>query len=396
MIFFLDHDGDLLYYSIQMNDASIPRALYDRVKQKLFNRKAVILIGPRQSGKTTFMRQIIGSLGMKTIELNGDEPDVRRILESPTSTQLRTIIGDAEILFIDEAQRINNIGITLKLLVDNLPEKQLLVTGSSSFELASGTYEALTGRKYEFTLFPFSYEERARHFGVLEETRETERRLIFGSYPEIVASPHNAEELLKEIAGSYLYRDLLSLETIRKPELLQKLVQALALQIGSEVSYQELGELIGADNQTVAKYIDLLEKGFVVFRLPAFSRNLRNELKKSRKIYFYDNGIRNAVLNNFSYPHQRMDIGALWENYAVSERKKYLAFHTIQANSFFWRTTAQQEIDYIEEQAGELFAWECKWNPRKTSKKLSKSFLDAYKPQQTGIITPENIHSFLV
>lgn len=332
---------------------------------------------------------------MKTIELNGDEPDIRRLLDSPTSTQLGNIIGDAKVVFIDEAQRINNIGITLKLLVDKLPEKQVLVTGSSSLELASGTFEALTGRKFEFTLLPLSYEERAGHFGVLEEGRETERRLIYGSYPEIVTSPQNAQSLLKEIAGSYLYRDLLSLERIRKPELLEKLVQALALQIGSEVSYQEIGELIGADNQTVAKYIDLLEKGFVVFRLPAFSRNLRNELKKSRKIYFYDNGIRNALINNFSYPHQRTDIGALWENYAVSERKKYLAFHSIPANSYFWRTTAQQEIDYIEEQGGALSAWEFKWNPRKSSKKLSKSFLDAYKPQETGFITPDTVHTFL-
>ncbi len=373
----------------------IPRELISRIQDRLFQGKAIIILGPRQSGKTTLIKAILDQSNEKYLMLNADEPDVRELLREVTSTRLRTIIGENRIVCIDEAQRIENIGLTLKLLTDQLPEIQAVATGSSSLDLNSNIAEPLTGRKFEFILYPLSFNELAAHHGLLEERRFLEHRLIYGSYPEIVTSAGREQELIKLLAGSYLFKDLLILEGIKKPALLEKLIRSLSLQLGSEVSYHELGQLTGADSHTVERYIDLLEKAFVVFTLPAYSRNVRNEIKKGKKIYFIDNGIRNAVIGNFLPVSNRTDKGALWENYMISERFKMLNNKGKNASGFFWRTTQQQEIDYIEEQGQELLACEFKSNPNRKKISLPKTFTRAYPKAKIHVITPADYDKFL-
>ncbi len=331
---------------------------------------------------------------MKTLWLNGDEPDIRESLTNVTSTQLKTVIGNHDLIVIDEAQRITNIGMTLKLIVDQITHIQVIATGSSSFELANQINEPLTGRKFEYFLFPLSYNELMNHFGTIEERRYLEHRLVFGSYPEVINHPGDEANILRSLSDSYLYKDILSFEQLKKPAILDKLLQALAIQVGNQVSYHELGQLVGADNQTVERYITLLEKSYVVFRLTAFSRNLRNELKKSRKIYFYDNGIRNAIIKNYSPIGLRTDTGALWENYLMSERMKINHYSNRWSNTYFWRTLAKQEIDYVEEREGKLFAYEFKWNPQKQVR-FSSTFLNAYPQAETQTISKNNYSDFL-
>lgn len=297
---------------------------------------------------------------------------------------------------IDEAQRVPEIGLTLKRIIDNFPEVQLLVTGSSSFELQNRLNESLTGRKYEYNLFPISTAELLDSGGLLAVKQTMEARLIFGSYPDVLNHSLNAKEILMNIAESYLYKDLLALESIRKPALLEKLLIALALQISNEVSYDEIVQTIGSDTKTVEKYIDLLEKCYIVFRLNAFSRNLRTELKKSKKIYFYDNGIRNAILQNFAPLSLRNDVGSLWENFFISERIKSNHYNGRYCKSYFWRTTQQQEIDYIEEEDGTFNAFEIKWNPKKASTALPSTFLNTYTVNTSNIVTPDNYLEWLL
>lgn len=355
----------------------IRRILESVIRYRLFQQKAVVVMGPRQCGKTTLIKSLTSTLDKSVLWLNGDEADVQSMLSNTTSTALRSLIGKHEVLVIDEAQRIENIGVTIKLLVDQVPQVQVLASGSSAFELSNRINEPLTGRKFEFHLYPFSFEERSMHYGSIDENRLLERRLVFGCYPDVVINSGQEEELLRSLSDSYLYKDILSFEQLRKPALLSKLLQALALQVASEVSYNELGQLIGADNQTIERYIDLLEKAYIVFRLPSLNRNLRNEIKKSRKIYFYDNGIRNAIIRNFQPIDLRTDKGQLWENYLMSERVKYNQFHLLYPNTYFWRTLQQQEIDYIEEFSGQLHAYEFKW--KATGKnKPSLTFQKAY------------------
>ncbi|MDF9796386.1 putative AAA+ superfamily ATPase [Catalinimonas alkaloidigena] len=373
----------------------IQRTLLTNIEQVLFKRKAILLMGPRQVGKTTLMDTMLAQRSEKVMVLNGDEADVRQLLSQTTSTRLRSIIGNSEIVVIDEAQRITDIGITLKLFTDQIKGVQVIATGSSALELAASIKEPLTGRKFEFMLFPLSFAEMVSHHGLLEERRLLEHRLIYGYYPDIVTNPGQEKKLLKLLADSYLYKDLLALGQLNKPALLEKIVSALALQIGSEVSYHELGQLVGADNKTVERYIDLLEKAYVVFRLPAYSRNVRNEIKKGKKIYFHDNGIRNAVIGNFAPLSGRTDKGALWENYLVSERLKRLHYQELEAKRYFWRTTQQQEIDYIEEREGKLYAYEFKWNP-KVKVQFPKTFLNAYPEHETYSIHQENVDEFLI
>lgn len=372
----------------------IERTLEKNILEHLYKGKAIIILGARQVGKTTLVEMVLDRIAEKTLYLNSDEADVRDLLTDATSTRLKSIIGDNKIVFIDEAQRINNIGLTIKLLTDQIKDVQVIVTGSSSFDLANKIKEPLTGRKYEYSLFPLSYSEMAKHNGLLEERRLLEQRLIFGYYPEIVTKPGEAKELLKMLSNDYLYRDLLSLEQIKKPALLEKILAALALQLGNEVSYNEIGQLVGADKGTVEKYIDLLEKSFVIFKLPAFSKNLRNEIKKSKKVYFYDNGIRNAIIRNFNSVNLRNDIGALWENFLMSERIKYLRYNGIDAKTYFWRTKQQQEIDYIEEYAGEIYAYEFKWKVNSKAK-MPKTFIKTYPDNKFQVITPKNFESFV-
>ena len=372
----------------------IRREQTNYAKARLFKGKALLVFGPRQVGKTTFVQNLIADLNKKTLFLNGDESDVLVLFENPNVTKLKNIIGDNEILVIDEAQRITNIGIVLKIIVDQIKSVQVIATGSSSFELANKLNEPLTGRKYEMFLFPIAFSEMIAHNGLLQEKRALENRLIYGNYPEIITNPIDAKEHIKLIANSYLYKDLFLLEQISKPILLQKIVKALALQVGSEVNYNELGKLIQIDNKTVEKYIDLLEKAFVVFKLPALSSNVRNEIKKGKKIYFYDNGIINAVTGNFNPLAQRTDIGILWENYIISERIKQLNIQQNEANSYFWRTTQQQEIDYIEKKANSILACEIKWNA-KAKYKIPVTFSANYSNVTSKIVSPDNYEEFL-
>lgn len=373
----------------------IQRIIESAIQEKLFKGKAIIISGPRQVGKTTLLKKLSQLNPVKSLWLNCDEPDIRLLLEEVTSTALKALIGEHKMVFIDEAQRVKNIGITLKLLVDNLPEVQVIATGSSALELANNINESLTGRKWEYQLYPLSTKEMVLHTSQLEESRLLHQRLIYGFYPDIVNYPSRATDSLQELADNYLYKDLLSLEFIRKPALLERIVTALALQIGNEVSFTELARLTGADPKTVEQYVQLLEKSYILFQLPAFSRNLRNEIKKGRKIYFYDNGIRNAVIKNFNPPDLRQDTGALWENFLVSERQKHNAYTRRAVNSYFWRTHAQQEIDYIEESGGQLNAFEFKWN-EKAKVKLPESFANAYPGTGFSSVNRNNYMEFLV
>ncbi|MCK5807990.1 ATP-binding protein [bacterium] len=373
----------------------INRALYEIVKSNLFKGKVILLLGARQVGKTTLLKLITKNRQKELLWLNGDEPDIRNLLTNTTSTQLKTIIGNKTLIVIDEAQRITNIGLTLKLIVDNFSHVQLLVTGSSSLELANHLKEPLTGRKYEYNIYPISFSEMVEKHGFLEERRLLEHRMIFGCYPEVVTSPGEERKLLNLLSDSYLYRDLFALEGIKKPPLLEKILQALALQLGNEVSYNEIAQLVGSNPTTVEKYIDLLEKSFVVFKLPSLSRNLRNEIKKGKKIYFYDNGIRNSIINNYNLLNVRNDVGALWENFLMSERQKRNHYNENSVNAFFWRTHAGQEIDYIEEYDGFLHAYEFKWNPKKKAK-IPKSFLTAYPDSEVKKISTDNFEEFVL
>lgn len=368
----------------------ISRLLQKTIESRLFAGKAIIVIGARQVGKSTLFKLILEKQDYKALQLNCDEPEVRDMLSNINTAELRLLIADNRIVVIDEAQRVENIGMTLKLITDNFPEVQLLVTGSSSFELQDKLNEPLTGRKYEYHLYPISTAELMASNGLLGVKQTLEQRLVYGSYPDILNHADDAKELLMNLAGSYLYKDLLTLESVRRPVLLGKLLTALALQVCSEVSYNELAQTVGTDNKTIEKYIDLLEKCYIVFRLNGFNRNLRTELKKSKKIYFFDNGIRNAILQNFAPLSLRQDAGALWENFIISERIKRNHYSGRYVKSYFWRTTQQQEIDYVEECDGQFSIFEMKWNPRRANTQFPSSFLTAYDVKEKAVVTPKN------
>jgi len=340
----------------------IKRQIGEKILSRLSDAKAIILLGPRQAGKTTLLKSLIKGQDKKLLWLNGDYSDVREMFVNPNADNFRAVFGDNQIVVIDEAQRIENIGVCLKIIVDEIPGVKIIASGSSSFELANKVNEPMTGRKWDYTLFPLSYQELCQFTSVSEENRLLGHRLVYGYYPDVVNNPADSKEILIELANSYLYKDILTWEKVHKPAALEKLVQAIAFQVGNDVSYHELSKVVGLDNETVERYIGFLEKAYIVFRLPSFSRNLRNELNKSRKIYFYDNGLRNAAIQHFSPAGLRQDIGALWENFLISERLKYLGNNRLFANRFFWRTRSQQEIDYIEERDGILHAFEFKWN----------------------------------
>lgn len=361
---------------------------------RLFRGKAFIVFGPRQTGKTTFVEQLLAKVNKRTLYLNGDDADVRENLAKPNAAQIAQMLGNYEVLFIDEAQRINEIGLLIKIIVDRYKNVQVIATGSSAFELSGKINEPLTGRKYEMMLLPFSYAELVDDTDFLTEERSIEQRLIYGSYPEVINDPQHAEEHLKLLADSYLYKDLFALEDVKKPLLFEKIVKALALQIGSEVNFSELSMLVKADQKTIEKYIGLLEKAFVVFTLPAFSGNVRNEIRKNKKIYFYDTGIVNAITRNFNSLSNRNDVGALFENYMIAERMKYLHQNQIDAKMFFWRTTQQQEIDYIEKTNEKLLAAEFKWNSSAKAR-IPFTFTQAYPDAETLIISKEERNTFL-
>ncbi|MDE3181883.1 MAG: ATP-binding protein [Bacteroidota bacterium] len=372
----------------------IERSLSKIISEKLFKKKAIIIMGPRQVGKTTLLKAMFNT-DSDVYWFNGDEPDIRSLFENISAARLKAIIGHKRTVIIDEAQRIPDIGIRLKLLIDTFPEIQVIATGSSSFDLANNINEPLTGRKWEYNMFPVSFGEMVNNHGLLEEKRLLPHRLVYGYYPDVVNNPGNEKEILKQLSDSYLYKDILMWEQIKKPDKLIKLLQALALQIGSQVSYYELGQITGLDSKTVEKYINLLERVFVVFRLGSFSRNVRNELKSSKKIYFYDNGIRNALIANFNQVELREDIGALWENFLVSERIKYINYSGRWVNYWYWRTKDQKEIDFIEESDGLIKAYEFKWNAKAKVKRPMK-FLEAYPSSEFKCIDKDHFESFLL
>ena len=368
----------------------IRRQLQSTIESRLFKGKAIILIGARQVGKSTLFAQIASTREESIINLNCDEPEVKELLSDLNTQGLQTLIGKNKIMIIDEAQRVKDIGMTLKRITDNFPDVQLLVTGSSALGLQDKLNEPLTGRKYEYHLYPISTGELYSNDGLLRVKQSLETRLIYGSYPDVINHADEAKELLMNIADSYLYKDLLSLDDIRRPMLLEKILIALALQVGSEVSYNEIAQTVGSDSKTVEKYIDLLSKCYIIFQLNACSRNIRTELKKSKKIYFYDNGIRNAILQNFAPISLRQDIGALWENFIISERIKANHYNRRYVKSYFWRTSTQQEIDYIEECDGAFSVFEMKWNPKKANTTIPQSFQKNYNVAEIAIVTPMN------
>lgn len=355
--------------------------------------KAIIVLGPRQVGKTTLIQSIAAGMP-NVLWLTGDDPDTKALLDGATSTRLKALLDGCGLLVIDEAQRIPDIGLKIKLITDHVPGTKVIATGSSSLELAHPTREALTGRKWEYRMLPLSYSELAQHFGRLEERRMLHHRLVYGAYPEVVVHPGDAEDVLIQLADSYLFKDILWLESIKRPDALVRLVQAIAFQLGNEVSLNELSRTTGMDVKTVDKYLSILEQAFVVFRMGSFSRNLRSELNQARKIYFYDNGIRNAVIRQFQPVGNRPDVGALWENFLMAERQKMKAYGQLQSNSWFWRTHRQAELDLLEESDGQLQAFEFKWNPAQKVK-LPKAFSEAYPEATFRVVHPDNFEDFL-
>ena len=366
----------------------------EKAMQADFNKKKVIvLLGPRQVGKTTIL-DMLQKPETRCLRLNCDDMDDALLLEDKTSTELKALLNGYDMVFVDEAQRVKNIGLVLKKIGDLKLDTQVVVTGSSSLTLADDINEPATGRLLEHRLYPLSLRELADDTSEREQQRLLESRMIYGLYPEIVTSPADAKRTLMTLTNNYLYKDLLSYRGIKKPDLLQKLVRALALQLGDEVSYNELSNMLGVDKETVENYIGLLEKCFVVFRLDSFSRNLRNEIKKGKKVYFYDNGVRNAVLSNFAPLDMRNDVGALWENLMVSERVKHNAYNGSYAQMYFWRTHDQKEIDLVEIEDGMMRAFEFKWNSKKMPTQPA-IFANAYPEASYSVITPDVLWGFV-
>ena len=372
------------------------RDLQSVIQERCFQGKAIILLGARQVGKTTLLKKIIQEQHVEALYLNCDEPQTVVALTNCNLKELQMIVGANKFVVIDEAQKVDNIGLTLKLIVDNMPDVQVIATGSSAFELRNCLNEPLTGRKYEYQMFPISSKEIYQSSGYLDLKGLLETRLIYGSYPDILNHANDARELLRMLTDSYLYKDILATDNLRKPDVLDKLLRALAFQVGSEVSYNELAQTVGTDSKTVERYIELLEKCYIIFRLHGLSRNLRNELKKAKKIYFYDNGVRNAVIQQFAPLELRNDAGALWENFFISERVKRNHYQLNYCNTYFWRTKSQLEIDYIEEQNGQMTVFEMKWNPKKANTSIPDAFLKAYDVKETVIITPDNYLDYLL
>ena len=377
-----------------MDSMEIKRLIIPQLNALYSLKKIMVILGPRQVGKTTLLRQLTND-SSTVLSFNCDNADERLALEDKTTTELAALIGKSSVVVIDEAQRVRNIGMTLKMLGDLHLPSHIFVTGSSSLELSDDINEPATGRVLEFHLFPLSIAEIASHTSWRDEQRMISQRMIYGCYPEIVTHLEHARLLLQNIVNSYLYKDLLEYKGIKKPDILRKLVVALALQIGNEVSYNELSNMLGVDKETIENYVDLLEKCFVVFKLDSYSRNLRNELKKGKKIYFWDNGVRNAVINNFAPLQLRNDDGALWENLMIVERRKLHANSGRFAQQFFWRTMQQKEINLIEESDGHLDAFEFKRNVGKVAK-IPNAFRDAYPNASFHTITPENFTDFVV
>jgi hypothetical protein len=371
----------------------IQRDIEKLIAKRMFSGKAIVVVGARQIGKTTSLLNLLQSY-TDVLLLDGDDRVTRESLNEPSTEQIKNIIGAHKIVFIDEVQRINNIGLTAKIIVDKFKDVQLIMSGSSALDIKNQLSESLTGRKWEYFMYPVTWNELELTDGYIKSLQQLELRLIYGMYPEIIVHPSEEKERLKQLIDSYLYKDLLSFSNIKKPDILEKLLQALALQMGSEVSFNELAQLLNVDKNTIKNYIEILEKGFIIFTLNGFSRNLRNELKFAKKIYFWDNGVRNTIINNFNPLSMRDDKGIIWENFIISERMKKNNYANPFIKSYFWRTTSQQEIDYVEEVDGKITAYEIKWNENAKIKKLS-AFTEAYN-SDIVVITPKNFRDLLV
>jgi predicted AAA+ superfamily ATPase len=369
----------------------IERQIQRQIEAALFKSKIVVLFGPRQVGKTTLVKTILQTRSEKSAYVSCDLPEVQKLLRESRLEDLRRFVADRQLLVLDEAQRVEGIGLALKILHEHFPETQFLVTGSSSFELGRSVKEPLTGRKREFLLYPVSLAElAARHdFTALRELLP--RLLQFGSYPEAITTPDPAE-LVRAIADDYLFRDILELENFKSVALLRALLEALALQLGHEVSTNELSRLVGISRETVERYLDLLERSFIVLRLRALSRNSRKEIAKGRKVYFYDLGIRNALIKNFNAVDLRADVGALWENFCVVERLKHNHYTGRLVNPWFWRTYDQKELDFVEESGGQFAGFEFKWGG--ASARGARAFAAVYPGSHVQVVEPDNIWDF--
>lgn len=370
----------------------IERTITQNITDHFSDGKAIVIKGARQVGKTTLIKRLLPSTGV--LWINGDRREDRRLWGDVNANRLKFLLEGYSYVVIDEAQRIPNIGVTAKIIIDEAFDVQLILSGSSSLNLASTLNEPLTGRKWSYELYPISWAELCGNVGNYAALQQLEERLLMGSYPEIITAERDTLRRLEEIASSYLYKDILDYGLVRKPELIDKLLRALAYQVGSEVSYNELANMLQIAADTVRRYVQLLEESYVIFRLPPLSTNPRKEISTSRKIYFVDNGIRNAVINNFDPLDLRQDHGLLWENYIVSEFHKRLKHKGDRANMYFWRSKGGAEVDLVLQDGGRYHAFEIKYNPKKNPR-FPASFLENYKPQVTTIVNRENFWEVL-
>lgn len=372
----------------------INRQIFNDLKNDFFKGKIIVLLGARQVGKSTLIKMLIQSTNEEVLWLDGENSDVHLLLKNPNSERLLQIAGKHKIIVIDEAQKIENVGSILKLFVDYHKEIQVIASGSSAFELRNSLNEPLTGRKFEFNLFPISFQEMVQHTNLVNEIRQLPQRMIYGYYPEIVIQVGQEERLLKFLSDSYLYKDIFLFKGIKKPEKILELLRLLAWQIGSEVNYNELSNLLKIDNQTVESYVNMLEQSFVIYKLNSFHTNQRNELKKSKKIYFNDLGIRNALINDFRPVEIRNDVGNIFENFVINELRKQNEYKQIYGNFYFWRSTEQKEIDLIIEKNNHLSTFKIKWNPNKKVQ-MTKSFSNIYSNYSFHFIHKENFFEFI-
>jgi uncharacterized protein len=374
----------------------IQRLLLPLIEKAITPGKVLILYGPRQVGKTTLVTELIARSRLKCIFINADELIYRQALASQDKRILGGLLGENELLVIDEAQRVPDIGLNLKIIIDNNPHAAIVATGSASFDLANKISEPLTGRKFTYDLYPLSYGELVTAFGEFEAHSQLERWLVYGGYPAILTTevPAMRERLLSELAGAYLYKDILELDGVRRADKIIDLLRLLAFQIGHEVSINELAMNLAINRDTVGRYLDLLEKVFVIFRISGYSRNLRKEITKNARYYFYDNGVRNVLIQNFNPLTLRNDIGQLWENYLMVERRKINQYTQRRVNSYFWRTYDQKEIDYIEEGGGKISGFEFKWQGE-MKESTKREFIRSYPESELMTITRQNFDKFL-
>ena len=372
----------------------IQRTLQKRLEKKIDYKKAILIFGPRQVGKTTLAKAFANNLQQEFEYFNGDSMITKSLWKNENIETLKQSFGSKKVVILDEAQMIEQVGLIAKQLIDAELGIQFIITGSSSLTIADKTQEPLTGRKWEYFLYPISCAELMAHQGIPAFLESIPQYLVYGMYPEVVTNMLDAKEILTNIASSYLYKDVLALVGLKRPQLLEKILKALALQVGSEVSLNELASLVSADVKTVDTYIYLLEQVFVVFRLGTISKNERNEISTKKKIYFYDNGIRNALLGNFAPMATRQDVGALWENFLMNERKKLLNYNGFHGRTYFWRNKQQAEVDYVEEIDGKIYAFEFKWNPE-SKVKFPQAFTEKYQPVATKVIHRDNFWQWL-